>query len=356
MADGPDESQKTEPPTPKKLSKAAKEGDIPKSQEVSAWVVLFGGAIALAFTAKSSASALAATLSGIYRNAHEIHFDSGQGVQFVSQLGQEVTLAIIWPMSILVAAALAGNVLQHKPVLATAKLKPKLNRLSPIKGLNRMFSISSLMNLGKGFAKMAIVASVIAFIMYPELDRLRLIIRYDVNDIPPMILMLILKLLVGVLAVLAVLAILDLMYTRYSHEKRMKMTKQEVKDETRQAEGDPKVKQKIRQLRMERTRQRMIAAIPGASLILVNPTHYSVALKYEDGMAAPLCVAKGVDDLALKIREVAREHDIPIIRNPPLARALHDTVDVDEEIPSEHYKAVAEVISYVMGLRGKMRR
>jgi flagellar biosynthetic protein FlhB len=143
---------------------------------------------------------------------------------------------------------------------------------------------------------------------------------------------------------------------RYRFMQRNKMSKQEIKEEYKQNEGDPHIKAKIRQIRQERAKKRMIAAVPGATVIITNPTHYAIALKYESGkMAAPVCVAKGVDLLALKIREVAKEHDIPIVENPPLARALHATVEVDEVIPQEHFKAVAQVIGYVMRLTGKIK-
>jgi flagellar biosynthetic protein FlhB len=164
------------------------------------------------------------------------------------------------------------------------------------------------------------------------------------------------KVLIAALAVLAGIAGLDYFLQRHRFLQRNRMSKQEIKEEFRQSEGDPQIKAKIRQIRNERSKKRMIAAVPDATVIITNPTHYAVALKYESGkMAAPVCVAKGVDALALKIREVAKENDVPIVENPPLARALHATVEVDEVIPQEHYKAVAQVIGYVMRLTGKLK-
>jgi flagellar biosynthetic protein FlhB len=164
------------------------------------------------------------------------------------------------------------------------------------------------------------------------------------------------KVMIAALAVLAVIAVGDYAIQRYRFLQRNRMSKQEIKEEYRQNEGDPQIKAKIRQIRQERAKKRMIAAVPDATVIITNPTHFAVALKYESGQtAAPVCVAKGVDALALRIREVAKEHDVPIVENPPLARALHATVEVDEQIPTEHYKAVAQVIGYVMRLSGKLR-
>jgi flagellar biosynthetic protein FlhB len=160
-----------------------------------------------------------------------------------------------------------------------------------------------------------------------------------------------LKIMGAVVAMLAVVAAADYLFQYRQWYERQKMTLREVKEEYKQSEGDPTIKGKLKQLRQQRMRKRMIAAVPKASVVITNPTHFAVALQYERGMAAPVCVAKGVDALALKIREVAGEHRIPIVENPPLARALHATVEVDQMIPPEHYKAVAEVIGYVMRLR-----
>jgi flagellar biosynthetic protein FlhB len=159
----------------------------------------------------------------------------------------------------------------------------------------------------------------------------------------------------AVVAVLAIIAAADYLFQYRQWYNKLKMSLQELKEEFKQTDGDPHVKAKIRQLRMERTKKRMMAAVPQASVIITNPTHYAVALQYDRGMSAPVCVAKGLDNIALKIREVGAEHDIPIVENPPLARALHATVEIDEEVPPEHYKAVAEVIGYVMRLQGAVR-
>lgn len=165
---------------------------------------------------------------------------------------------------------------------------------------------------------------------------------------------LVIKLFVGVASVLAVLALADFLYQRYEFMKQMRMSIQEIRDEHKQSEGDPMIKSRLRQIRMERARARMMASVLQADVVITNPTHYSVALKYDsDSMGAPVVVAKGVDDVAFRIREVANENDIPIVPNPPLARALFDTVEIDQEIPDDHYKAVVEVISFVFKLKNR---
>ncbi len=188
-------------------------------------------------------------------------------------------------------------------------------------------------------------------ILWPERHRLESMVRFDPAAIMGMTTSLTLHLLGAVVAMLAAVAIADYFFQYRQWFERQKMSLQEMKEEFKQSEGDPQIKGKIRQLRQQRMRKRMMAAVPKASVIITNPTHYAVALSYERGMPAPICVAKGVDSIALKIRQIAGKHDIPIVENVALARALHATVEIDDEIPVEHYQAVAEIIGYVMGLK-----
>jgi flagellar biosynthetic protein FlhB len=188
-------------------------------------------------------------------------------------------------------------------------------------------------------------------VLWPERDRLEAMVAFDPATILGATTSLTLQLMGAVVAMLAVVAIADYFFQYRQWYERQKMSLQEMKEEFKQSEGDPHIKGRIRQLRHARMKKRMMAAVPKASVIITNPTHYAVALSYERGMPAPVCVAKGIDSIALKIREIARKHDIPIVENVPLARALHATVEIDDEIPVEHYHAVAEIIGYVMGLK-----
>jgi flagellar biosynthetic protein FlhB len=193
-------------------------------------------------------------------------------------------------------------------------------------------------------------------VLWPQRGTLGGLLGAEPQQIAGAMIHLLIKLLTATLSVLAVIAVLDYVLQRYRFLQRNRMSKQEIKEEYRQTEGDPAVKAKVKQIRQERSRRRMMAAVPEATVVIMNPTHFAVALKYESGkMAAPVCVAKGVDALALKIRAVAEEHEVPVVENPPLARALYATVEIDEPVPAEHYKAVAQVIGYVMKLTGKMR-
>ena len=222
-------------------------------------------------------------------------------------------------------------------------------------GFKRLFGVEGWMNLLKGLAKMAVVGVAIWTQLWPERGAMESILNQTTIAVLGDMSRLLFKVLMASLASLGVIAALDYFWQRMRFMARNRMSKQEIKEEYRQNEGDPTIKAKIRQLRHERARKRMMAAVPQATVVIMNPTHYAVALKYESGkMAAPVCVAKGIDALALRIRAVAEENDVPVVENPPLARALHAAIEVDEPVPPEHFKAVAQVIGYVMRLQGKL--
>ena len=200
------------------------------------------------------------------------------------------------------------------------------------------------------------IGSVLTALLWPARKRLESLISADPVAIIPFVRTLSLQLFGAVVAILAIIAAADYLFQYQQWFERQKMSMREIKEEYKESEGDPKIKAKIRQLRQARMRKRMMAAVPSATVVITNPTHFAVALKWERGMNAPICVAKGMDAIALKIREVAEANEVPVVENPPLARTLHATVEIDAEVPAEHYKAVAEVISYVMRLNGAARR
>jgi flagellar biosynthetic protein FlhB len=230
-------------------------------------------------------------------------------------------------------------------------LTPKFSKISPMAGAKRIFGKQSAANFLKGLFKLIALGIVMFAVLWPERHRLEAMIRFDPAAIMSVIKTLTLQLMGAVVAMLALVAIADFVFQYRQWYERQKMSLQEIKEEYKQSEGDPHIKGRIRQLRQQRMKKRMMAAVPKASVIITNPTHYAVALSYDRGMPAPLCVAKGIDAIALKIREVAKAHDIPIVENVALARALHASVEIDDEIPVEHYQAVAEIIGYVMGLK-----
>jgi flagellar biosynthetic protein FlhB len=351
MAEENDETDKTEDPTQKRLDDALERGDVAKSQEVNAWFVLAAATLALVVCSGSIASSLSTTLRGLLAGAHRVPFDRGGLSNLVSQLGLDTLAALAIPFLLLMLAAIGGNMIQHRLVWSTESLTPKLSKISPMAGLKRLFSKTALVNFLKGIVKIVLLGALMLWLLWPERSRLDALVMTDVAGLLPITETLSIKLLGAVVAVLAIIAVLDYLFQYRTWFVRQKMSLRELKDEFKHTEGDPIVKGKIKQIRQERARKRMMAAVPTATVVITNPTHFAVALKYERGMNAPVCVAKGIDAIALKIREVATRHAIPVVENPPLARAIHATVEVDGEIAPDHYKAVAEVISYVMRLR-----
>jgi len=351
MAEPGDDSEKTEEPSQKRLEEALKRGDVVKSQEVNTWFVMAGATLVLmAFSAGMSRD-LTATMRGLIANSWQISVDGPALPGLFKKIGLEIVAAVAIPFLVLMLAALGGNLVQHKLVWSFDGLMPKLSKLSPLAGLQRQFSKQAIANFGKGLVKIVIVGAVLASLMWPERQHMEALVHSDPATLLPYVFSITLKLMGTVVAMLAVIAAADYLFQYRQWYEKQKMSLHELKEEFKQSEGDPTIKGKLKQMRQARMRKRMMAAVPKASVIITNPTHFAVALQYERGMAAPICVAKGVDALALKIREIATEHRIPIVENPPLARALHATVQIDQVIPAEHYKAVAEVIGYVMRLR-----
>lgn len=351
MADDQDESQKTEEPTPKKLQEAQEKGEVAKSQEVRHWFILFSATVIILVSAKSSMAGIRDLLGQVLGSSYNVRM-SGNGLrEYAADLFGGIFDYMTVPVIILMVGALLGAVIQHKPILSAEKIKPKLSKISPLAGLKRLFSMQNFVEIMKSIIKITIVGSVILFLVWPERDHLEQMMTRSPDDVLDVIYIMVLRILGGVVAVMAAIAGLDFMFQKFQHLKKLRMTKQEVKDEMKQTDGDPHVKARLRQIRQERARTRMMAAVPEADVVVTNPTHYAVALKYDQGkMEVPIVVAKGADHVALKIREVAKENNIPVLENPPLARALFATVEVDEEIQEDHYKAVAGVIGYIMRL------
>jgi flagellar biosynthetic protein FlhB len=290
-------------------------------------------------------------LRSLVANAGMLRADGTALLQLGNTLGIAVLAAVGVPLLMLMLAAIAGNMIQHRLVWSGESLKPKFSKVSPGAGFKRVFGKQAVANFAKGVFKLIALGAVMMAVLWPERHRLESFLRFDPSAILGVTTSLTLHLMGAVVAMLAAVAIADYFFQYRQWFQRQKMSLQEIKDEFKQSEGDPHIKGKIRQLRQQRMKKRMMAAVPKASVIITNPTHYSIALSYDRGMAAPVCVAKGVDNIAFKIREIAKKHDIPIVENVPLARALYATVDIDEEIPVEHYQAVAEIIGYVMGLK-----
>ena len=351
MAEGQEDTERSEDPTQKRLDEALERGDVAKSQEVNTWFVIAAGALLLMAFSGPMANGLAITLRGLVAHSGSIRVDGRGFTSIVEKLGLEVVAAVAIPLLLLALAAIAGNMIQHRLVWSTEALKPKFSKISPMAGFGRLFSKQALANFVKGLIKLALIGTIMTALMYPERFRLDALVHIDPAAMLSITQSLSLQMMGAVVAALALIAAADYFFQYRQWHERQKMSLQEMKQEFKQSEGDPHIKGRIRQLRHARMKKRMMSAVPKASVIITNPTHYAVALSYERGMPAPICLAKGIDSIALKIREIAKAHDIPIVENVPLARALHATVKVDEEIPVEHYHAVAQIIGYVMGLK-----
>jgi flagellar biosynthetic protein FlhB len=351
MAEAPDKEDQTEEPTERKLEEAIKRGDVAKSSEINTLFVLGGFTLALTATSGHIGNSLTIDLRGFLMNAHLVPIDPA-GLSAVG--GQALwagVAAVALPLALIAFGALAGGSIQHRPLWTLQPLKPQASRLSPMSGFKRLLGREAIVQFVKGLLKIGIVGAVAVTVLWNERDRLDGMARLEPASLLPATLALALKLLLGVLAIYGFLALGDAVYQRISWRRRQRMSKRELKEEFKEQEGNPEIKARLRQIRTARLRKRIMAAVPDATVVVTNPTHYAVALKYETGMAAPVCIAKGVDSLALRIRAVATEHGVAVVENPPLARALHASVEIDDEIPVEHYKAVAEVIGYVLRLR-----
>jgi len=355
MADEPDTNDKTEEPTQKKLDDALKRGDVAKSQEISTWFVIGGGTLVLMTFASTMNASLTTTMRGLIANSHQIAVDGNALPRLFQKLGAEMLAAIALPFLLLMLAALAGNMIQHRLVWSYESLKPKFSKISPLAGVKRLFSKQAIANFVKGIIKLTLIGTVMTMLMWPERSRFEGFVQTDPMAIMSLTMALAMKMMIAVISILAIVAAADYLFQYRQWHEKQKMSMRELKEEFKQSEGDPTIKGKLKQMRQMRARRRMIVAVPKATVIITNPTHYAIALQYERGMEAPVCLAKGVDTMALKIREIAGEHDVPIVENKPLARALYATVEIDQAIPPEHYKAVAEVIGYVMKLRRSLR-
>ena len=354
MAEDQDQSQKTEEPTPRRLEEARKKGQIASSREINHWFMILAGAVAAVALFPMFGRELLLSLNRFIEQPDRIAVDAnGLGSVLGDAVG-DVLLAFLPIVALLVVAAFLSGIVQSGFLISAERIQPKLEKISLLKGTKRLFSLKSIMEFVKGVIKLAIVGAVATILLLPVFDDVQRMTQMSMAGIVDLIHGLVIRLLMGILAVMTAIAGLDFLYQRFEHLKSLRMSRQEVKDEMKQSEGDPQVKAKLRQIRTERARKRMMAAVPDADVIITNPTHFAVALTYDPAdMLAPRVLAKGADELAQRIRTVAEEHDIPLVENPPLARALYDVVDIDAEIPPEHYKAVAEIISYVFRLKGK---
>jgi flagellar biosynthetic protein FlhB len=353
---GSDDSDKTEDPTSKRLDDARKQGQVANSREVNNLFMMGALTLSVVMFGTSIAGEIKAMAMPFVEAPDQIPTDLGHlqtiGWHFFSGL----LMAGVVPLVIALAAAIGSGYLQFGLLWSAENMMPSLDKISPMAGFKRIFSLRSLNEFLKGLLKIAIVGTVATSLLLPAVRHVHGLIGLEPIQLLETAKSEVTHLLFGVLCVIIVITIFDVFYQRFQHIRGLRMSRQELKEEFKDTEGDPLVKGKLRQLRMERARRRMMAEVPKSDVVVTNPTHYAVALKYDQGtMAAPRVTAKGTDKVALRIRELARDNDVPVIENPPLARGLYASVEIDQEITPEFYKAVAEVISYIMKLKRARR-
>lgn len=341
---------KTEEPTARKLQQAREKGDVVKTQDLGSFASLAAAAAVLIWMGESFTRRLVDALIPFIANPGTMNLEGNGSVDMARQAGF-AALPIIG--TVMAAAAIAGAAscfLQTGVMFSPDKLKPDFKKVSPGAGLKRMFGIDGLMQFVKSVVKMALIGAIGWWVVKPHLTEMEQLARIDPVGIMPFMVDVLKRLVFAVAGVLLIIAGADWLWQRQRFMARMRMTKEELKEDYKQSEGDPHVKARQRQIRNEKARRRMMQAVPEATVVVMNPTHYAVALKYEQGeTAAPICVAKGLDSLALRIREVAEGAGVPVIEDPPLARALYAVVEIDEMIPPAHFEAVAKIIGFILG-------
>jgi flagellar biosynthetic protein FlhB len=350
-----DSDDKTEEPTGKRLSNAREEGNVAQSTEAKILASLIAALILVGMLAPGMARDLKAVLTPFIEHPHTFALDQYALSRLTLELGLAVAKIMAWPLIIVVVLALALSIAQTQGILwVPKKLMPNFEKLNPMQGVKRLFSVNQLIELFKALLKLTLIGGVLGFGIWRHMPEFPNLATVGIEDLLSYLKDQVYWLVFVTLLAVAVIAISDYLFQRWRWMEKMRMTKQEVKDEHKQNEGDPQVKARIRSIRVQRARKRMMAAVPKADVVVTNPTHYAVALKYDqESMNAPILVAKGADLVAKRIRDLATENEVPIVENPPLARALYASVELDEEIPPEHYKTVAEVIGYVMRLKGQ---
>ena len=347
-------SDKTEEPTPKKKKDARKQGNIAKSAEVNKAMTF----IAILVVIYMMSGSIISELQGFIVNILSGDFSMTMNDNTIKILMFKVMMSfmkIVLPISLIIMVfGILGSLIQTGLFFSMESLKPKFSKLNPLTGLKNMFSMKAIVNLIKSM----VVICIMIYLGYSFMSKnFEGIIKSGDIYLPYLfniVLDLIKSILTRITLAVAVVAALDYGYEKFSHKKGLKMTKQEVKEEYKQMEGDPHIKGKIKQKQRQMANQRMMQAVPSSTVILTNPTHISIAIRYEQGKdTTPIVVAKGVDEVAFRIREIAKSHDIPIIENVPLARLIYKEVDIDQEIPEEMYKAVAEVLVAVCKIKNK---
>jgi flagellar biosynthetic protein FlhB len=354
MAESGDDASKTEEPSSKRLDEARHKGQTVSTRELNHFFMMLALALFLTYLAPRMAMQMVELLSDFITKPDMFEMTSA-GVSNILQNVAKGMVLILIPLFLLsVVAAIAPAAAQGKWLFAVEQVLPKFNKVSPFAGFKRIFGLKSLVEFLKNLLKVTVMGVAVVMTVLPYRNELPRLATSNKTEMFSFAQTMAARMLIAACVVLFFLSLIDYVYQRIIFMKSMRMTRQEVKDEHKQQDGDPLIKGKVKQLRRERARRRMMANVPKADVIITNPTHYAVALKYDSAtMRVPKVLAKGADEIAARIREVAAKHKIPVVRNPPLARVLYDTTEIDDDIPVDQYQAVAKIIGYVYKLKGK---
>ena len=351
MADESD-MEKTEDASPKRLEKAREEGDIPRSRELAACAVLFASGMAMMMLSQSMGDAMKAALKQGLSLDRRLAFEPALLILHTLKVIEQLIWAFLPLVAVIMLVAVASPILVGGWVMTQKSLMPQFGRLNPIKGLGNLFSKNSLVELVKSVAKTVLVAAVAYSIVAKDLQSMLGLSAMPLESGIASVSDYMQTGFLSIASALVLIAVIDVPYQLYQYAQKHKMSKQELKDEAKEAEGSPEIKGRIRQQQREMARRRMMANIPKADVVITNPTHYAVAIRYKEGeTGAPIVVAKGVDVIAQKIREIAAEHQIMTLESPKLARALYAHTELEQQIPKALYSAVAEILAYVFQLK-----
>ncbi len=351
-----EQSQKTEEPTQRRIEEALRKGKVAFSREVNTFILLLLLTIFVSWLMPSTLKYGHTSLTQYISDINVIAASDAKDILTIMRrcISQILLIGAV-PLAIALIGSILGNVLQNGFIFAPEALRFDLSRISIIAGLQRIFSINSVVEFIKSCFKVACVSIATYISIAQDLPMLYNIKSMSMSAVLQLGLHCLVKLLIAVVIVMAAIALLDYLYQKHTYLKSLMMTPVELKEEMRQTEGNPEVRAKLSAIRAERSKKRMMAAVPQADVIITNPTHYAIALQYDPNtMPAPKVVAKGMDNIALRIREVAAQHNIPIIENPPLARLLYETVKLDQFIKPEHYETVARLIYHILQLKNKV--
>ena len=350
--------EKTEPATPKKRQDARKKGQVAQSREISSAMILMVSLGFFYFAGSWMFLNLSEMITGTYENINSLRFANvGDANAFALKVAYKL-MSILLPLLVpLVIAGCIANIFQVGFQITVEAMTPKFSKLNPISGMKRFVSLRSLVELAKSIVKILFIGSIAYFLVKSDMQAFPALSQQEVGQILGFIARVSLKICFFVCLAIIILAVLDFFYQRWQHEEDLKMTKQEVRDEQKQTYGDPKVKARIRSVQLEMAKRRMMEAVPEADVVITNPTHLAIALKFDaEEMIAPRVLAKGAGYVAQRIREIAEENQIPIVEEKPLAQALYKMVELGDYIPAELYRAVAEVLAYVYRLKGMYGR